>query len=138
MVVIMSNYRNKIAIGISVASMVTVLLVWPELYLWSKVMRLPEWSKELPLPLFTGMYMSAVCLLPAAFMTNSVVSSRRGLMVVLLVAPIPALVMYSLDHGVNQFLLFNVVFQYIWIIMFGMLIPALTLGSVRWSFCQSN
>lgn len=45
----MSNLnRNQLALGISIVALSVAMVVWVELFIFSKVVHLPQWADVLP------------------------------------------------------------------------------------------
>jgi hypothetical protein len=128
----MNISRNHLSLTISIFMLAAAMVAWPNLFLWSKVVHLPRWADQLPAPVFTGAYVSFVCLLPAALGTDSFCSAKRALLIAVVVAPLFAVATYTLapEHQ-NEYLLFNVVFHYVWVVLFCMLVPAAILAAVK-------
>lgn len=118
--------------AISIVFLASAMVAWPNLFLWSKIVNLPSWAEHLLAPIFTGAYVSFICLIPAALGSDTFSSAKRALLFAVVVAPIFAIGTYVLapEHQ-NKYLLFNAVFHYVWIILFCMLVPAVTLLTIR-------
>lgn len=124
--------RNRLALALSIIPLIIAMVVWPELFLWSKVVHLPSWAKFLPTPIFTGAYVSFLCLIPAAFLTTSFASAKRALFMTVAIAPTVAVTTYVLDIAhIDKYLPFNIVFHYFWVMLFCLLLPAVILGIIR-------
>ncbi|QWT45258.1 hypothetical protein [Azospira inquinata] len=124
--------RNHLSLVSSIILLASAMVVWPNLFLWSKVAHLPAWAEHLPAPVFTGAYVSFVCLIPAALWTDTFSSAKRALLSAVIVAPVFAVATYTLspEHQ-DQYLLFNVLFHYVWVILFCMFVPACALAAIR-------
>lgn len=128
----MTISRNQQALALNTVLLVMAMIVWPELFLWSKVVHIPSWAELLPTPIFTGAYVSFLCLLPAAFLTESFAGAKRALLVAVVITPAAAVATYALNPAHhNKYLLFNVVFHYVWAVLFCLLLPALILLLIR-------
>ena len=128
----MTLSRNQLPILLSVTSLAIAMAVWPELFLWSKVVHLPRWAEFLPTPIFSGAYVSLLCLLPAAFLTESFAGAKRALLFTVAITPAAAVATYALNPiHLNKYLPFNAVFHYLWVILFCLLPPAVILGAIR-------
>ncbi len=128
----MAISRNQLALALSVTSLAITMVVWPELFLWSKVVHLPSWAEFLPTPIFAGAYVSLLCLLPAAFLTESFAGAKRALLIAVVITPAAAVATYVLNPiHLNKYLPFNAVFHYLWVILFCLLLPAAILGAIR-------
>lgn len=124
--------RNYLSLATSILMLAVVMVVWPNLFLWSKVVQLPSWAENLPAPVFTGAYVSFLCLIPAALGVDKFSSVKRALLVAVAVAPLFAIATYALNpEHQNKHLLFNVVFHYVWVILFCMFLPAAILAAIK-------
>ena len=124
--------RNQLALGISIIALATAMFAWVDLFVFSKVVYLPSWAHILPWPMLAPSFLAGVCLLPAAFGTDSLAASRKAITVSVLVTPISAVAAYSLNPLYqDRFLPANALFNYFWVIGFHCLAPALILYSVR-------
>lgn len=128
----MTISRNQLALALSAIPLAIVMFVWPELFLWSKVVHLPSWAELLPTPIFAGAYVSLLCLLPAAFLADSFAGAKRALLMAVAITPVAAVSTYAVDPiHLNKYLPYNVVFHYFWAILFCLLLPALILSTIR-------
>ncbi len=128
----MTISRNQQALALSAALLVAAMLLWPEMFLWAKVVHLPSWTEFLPAPIFSGSYVSFLCLLPAAFLTESFASAKRALIMVVALTPVAVVGTYLANPAHhNHYIVFNVVFHYIWVILFVLLLPSMLLLSMR-------
>lgn len=124
--------RDLITTSLSVALLAVSVLVWRDLYFFSKVVYLPTWTAGLPSPINAPAYVAALCLLPAAFISSTPGAAVRAVAWAVVVAPLPALGVYATSassFGVN--LVLNTVFNYGWIVGFNCLVPALVLLGLR-------
>lgn len=123
---------NHLSLATSIILLAFAMVVWPNLFLWSKVVHLPAWAEHLPAPVFTGAYISFVCLIPAALWAETYSSATRALLSSVIVTPVFAVATYALSpENQDQYLLFNVVFHYVWVVLFSMLVPAGALALIR-------
>jgi hypothetical protein len=124
--------RDPITTCFSAVLLATSILVWRDLYFFSKVVYLPTWTANLPSPINTPAYLAVLCLLPAAFISSTRGAAIRAVIWAVLVAPLPALGVYATStssSGIN--LVLNTVFNYGWVIGFNCLVPALVLLGLR-------
>jgi len=123
----MSNpNRNQLALGISIVALSVAMVVWVELFTFSKVVHLPQWADALPWPIFAPSFLVLFCLIPAAFGTDTFKSAYKAIIFSLLVCPLAAVVAYALNPlNQTRFLPANALFNYFWVIGFHCLIPAL-------------
>ena len=124
--------RDLITTSFSAVLLAVSILVWRDLYFFSKVVYLPTWTANLPSPINTPAYLAVLCLLPAAFISSTRGAAVRAVAWAVLVAPLPALGVYATSTsttGVN--LVLNTVFNYGWVVGFNCLVPALVLLGLR-------
>ena len=124
--------RDLITTSFSAVLLAASILVWRDMYLFSKVVHLPTWTASLPSPINTPAYLAVLCLLPAAFISSTRGSAVRAVALAVLVAPLPAIGVYATStstSGVN--LVLNTVFNYGWVVGFNCLLPALVLLGLR-------
>ena len=124
--------RNHIAFFASLAALSAAMVIWGDLFRWSKVVYLPEWAKALPAPLMLPSYLAFVCLLPAAFGTDRLAAARAAVLKSVLLAPFVAIITFALNplhQGAS--LLFNALFHYAWIVLFFCTLPAILVVFIR-------
>jgi hypothetical protein len=101
--------RNRIAFYISVVALSAAMVIWGDLFRWSKSVYIPDWAKALPHPMRLPSYLTFVCLLPAALGTDSLASALGAVLKAVLIAPIAAVIAYAVTPGaLNASLPFNV------------------------------
>ena len=124
--------RNQLALGISIFALSLAMVVWVDLFTFSKVVHLPQWADALPLPIFAPSFLVLFCLIPAAFGTDSFKSACQAIIFSLLVCPLAAVVAYALNPlNQTRFLPANAIFNYFWVIGFHCFIPALLVLMTR-------
>jgi len=124
--------RNQLALGTSLIALSTAMVVWVDLFTFSKVVHLPNWTQILPWPMLAPAFLAFTCLLPAAFGSDSLASSRKAITVSVLLAPTTAISIYALNPLHQDHLLpVNALFNYLWMIGWNCLAPALILYSGR-------
>ncbi|MGC3965304.1 MAG: hypothetical protein QM803_18850 [Rhodocyclaceae bacterium] len=124
--------RNRIAFFASLAALSAAMIIWGDLFRWSKVVQLPEWASALPSPLMLPSYLAFVCLLPAALGTNSFATARAAVLKSVLVAPITTVIAFALNPlNRDASLLINVPFHYAWIVLFFCALPAALVVVIR-------
>ena len=124
--------RDHIATITSAALLSTTIVIWRDLFFFSKVAYLPAWTASLPSPIDTPRYLAFLCLMPAALFTSSLSAAFRSVAWALLLGPLPALIVYLASGtatGLNSW--FNAAFNYAWVIGFECLAPALVLLASR-------
>lgn len=124
--------RDHIAIITGAAMLATSVIVWHDLFLFSKVVRLPGWAASLPSPINTPRYLAFLCLLPGAFFTSTLSAAIRAVAWTVLFAPLPALVVYLASAAATGAVLwFNAAFNYAWVVGWHCLAPALAVLTTR-------
>ena len=124
--------RNRIAFFTSLAALSAAMVIWGDLFRWSKVVYLPEWAKALPAPIMLPSYLAFFCLLPATLGTDSLTAARAAASKSILLAPLAAVIAFALNplHQ-DASLLFNALFHYVWIILFFCALPAVLAVLIR-------
>jgi hypothetical protein len=124
--------RNRIAFFASLTTLSAAMVIWGDLFRWSKVAHLPAWAEVIPAPLMFPSYLALVCLLPAALGTDSVASARAAVLKSVLLAPFAAVIAFALNplHQ-NTSLVFNALFHYVWIVLFFCALPAILVVFIR-------
>ena len=124
--------RNQLALSASVIALSVAMVVWADLFTFSKVVQLPQWAKALPWPMFAPSFLAFACLIPAAFGTDTFANACKAVTFSVLGCPLAAVVVYALNPLYqDRFLPANVLFNYFWVIGFHCLIPALLLVAAR-------
>jgi len=124
--------RNQLALGISIVALSVAMVVWVDLFIFSKVVHLPQWADALPWPIFAPSFLVFFCLIPAAFGPDSFKSACHAIIFSLLVSPIAAVIAYAVNPLYqDRFLPANALFNYFWVIGFHCLAPAMLLLAVR-------
>lgn len=124
--------NDYLAIVASAALLAVSIVVWRDLFFFSKVVHLPEWATNLPSPIYTPAYLALVCLVPATFIPSTVSRAVRAVAWAVAISPIPALFVYivgAAPRGADFWL--NALFNYSWVVGFHCLVPALALLAVR-------
>lgn len=124
--------RNQLALGISIVALTVVMIVWVDLFTFSKAVHLPQWADALPWPIFAPSFLVFFSLIPAAFGTDTFANAYKAIIFSLLVCPLAAVVAYALNPLYQtRFLPANALFNYFWVIGFHCLVPAMVLLAVR-------
>ncbi len=127
MVCFARSYRNYYAIGASALLLASVMLVWPDQYLFAKTVYSELWIDPVSL--------IGLCLLPAVLLTRSLKQALRALLGLVLLLPVLPLISYVVSHDFDGYgeLLGNVIFQYLWILCL-FLLPAIPLLLLRFAY----
>jgi hypothetical protein len=131
----MAMTRNNIAFLASTFFLSVAMVIWVDLFTFSKVVYLPAWAKVLPIPIMVPAYIAFLCLIPATIIANTLASTRVAIAKSVLLSPLAAIAIYALNPShQNRFLFANALFNYVWIVLFHFLLPALLLIGARTIF----
>ena len=124
--------KDYIALSISCILLSVFIYIYFDLFSFSKNINLPDWAMALPFPMSAPSLIVALSLIPALIIPNKLYSVFRVIVACLLISPIAGLINFSLipAHQHNG-LLYNILFNYFWIIFFHCLIPAVIIFSAR-------
>ncbi|AVY95404.1 MULTISPECIES: hypothetical protein [Microvirgula] len=126
--------RNHLAFIASTVLLSTVMVIWVDLFTFSKVFHIPEWAKTLSAPEKIPAYLAFACLVPAAFLTDNISRACQVVAKTVLLSPLPAISVYAFNLKSQDFsLLFNTIFSYVWIVLFHCFIPATILLVARFA-----
>lgn len=117
------------------------MVSWSELYLFAKTVSLPEWAESLPSPIDAPKYLAFLCLIPAVIFASSLANAFVQISKIILIASIfPVLIFIFKTNSQGAELIYNVIFQYIWVIGWNCLPPALCLLGLRliWQFIANR
>lgn len=124
--------RNNIAFLTSTILLSAAMVIWVDLFTFSKVVYLPAWTRVLPIPIMVPAYIAFFCLIPATFLADTLASTRVAIAKSVLLSPLAAIAIYALNPShQNRFLFANTLFNYVWIVLFHFLLPALLLVGTR-------
>ena len=123
------QYRNYYAIGLSALLLASVMLAWPDQYLFAKTTFSVLWIDPI---LLIGL-----CLIPAGLFTTSARQALNALLGLVLLLPVLPLFSYVMRHDFDGYglLLINVVMQYLWILAL-FLLPATPLLLLRFAYAR--
>jgi hypothetical protein len=115
------------------------MVIWVDLFIFSKVVYLPAWANVLPAPILAPAFLAFVCLIPAAVVPDTLGGARWAVARSVLLSPLTAIAAYALNPAnQDRFLPANAIFNYLWIVLFHCLVPALLLVIVRGVFHYSR
>ena len=124
--------RDTVATATSALLLGGAVVLWQDLFFFSKVVYLPAWTASLPSPIYTPAYLAFLCLLPAALASSTLSAAVRATVVAVGIAPLPALVLYASNAQSSGLELWaNVLFNYAWVLGFHCALPAAVLLVVR-------
>jgi hypothetical protein len=108
------------------------MVYWSNIFLFAKTVLLPSWAESLPSPIDAPKCVAFVCLIPALLYTSTLAKAAKNIAAIVLIASIfPVLIYIFKTNSQDIHLLFNVAFQYIWVIGWNCLLPALALLGIR-------
>lgn len=116
------------------------MVFWSDLYLFTKTVRLPEWAESLPNPINAPKYIAFLCLIPAILFANTFTNAFTQISKIILIASIfPVLIfIFKINSRSMEliYIIYNVIFQYLWVIGWNCLLPAVVLLGVHtiWQF----
>ena len=117
--------RDQLSTILSLILLSISMVVWVDLFIFSKVVYLPSWAEMLPVPMMAMSILVFICLIPAAFFTKTLQSACWAVMLTILISPFSALVAYALNPLYQgKYLLGNIVFNYFFIVSVGCFVPA--------------
>ena len=124
--------RDRISTLTSLALLSAAMVIWADIFNFSKTVYLPEWAKLLPSPINAPAYLTLLCLIPAALASTSVQHAAQNVAASVFVAPLFAIAAYALNpiHQ-NTYLIANALFSYGWIVLFHCAVPAFLLLAIR-------
>jgi hypothetical protein len=133
----MKKNNQSTCFWVSLLLLSLAMILWSDLYLFSKTVRLPEWATTLPSPINVAMYATFLCLIPVVLFSSTLANASTQLSKIILIASIfPILIYIFKTNSQDIKLVFNVIFQYLWVIGWSCLLPALILLGIRaiWQF----
>lgn len=109
---------------ISALALAVAMVIWRDLFLFSKSVSLPAWAEFLPSPLLAPAMIVFLLLAPAALLVHDYDRARQVLVSAILLSPLPCLLVYAATSPVRRGLWFIIPFHYGWIVVFHCLVPA--------------
>ena len=110
------------------------MLLWPELYVFSKIMTIPDWANYLPSPVNTGAYLATLSLLPVAWGLARFRQAVKATLLVVLVAPVLPIITHVLTTGPTDYSGQIVLFNYVFVLCISVAAPTLVLLVLRWAW----
>lgn len=127
MATIRLSYQS-VSFVISLLSLSFAMACWPNLFLFAKSVHLPAWAESLSSPINAPKYVTFLCLIPLAFSQSKLFNTGIRLSKIILLASIVPVVFYILETSSQDIrLIYNVIFQYFWVIGWNCTLPALAL-----------
>ena len=133
----MKQNNQSTCFVVSLLFLSLAMVFWSDLFLFSKTVRLPEWAESLPSPINAPKYIAFLCLIPAVLFASTLANASAQISKIIIIASIFPVLIYTFktnSHGIN--LVYNVIFQYLWVIGWNCLLPALILLGLHsiWQF----
>lgn len=128
--------RNRISMLASTALLSIFMLVWADLYCFSKEVTLPEWAKFVPSPIHIPEYLTLLSLIPAAFFTTTVLRAVQSVIISVFVAPLFAVASHALNsvYPDSYLLVVNLLGHYGFIVVWHCTVPVILLLGIRWGY----
>ncbi len=126
--------RNLFATISSSLVLSAAMVVWTDLFIFLKgvQLQLPAWTESLPNPIYAPTYLVLMCLMPAAFVPNTLANALVAILTSVLLSSLVAITAYALNPTYQgNYLLANMFFNYWWIILFHCAVPSLLLVATR-------
>jgi hypothetical protein len=132
---IVTMKRSQAASIASTLLLSAAIVIWIDLFAFSKTVHLPAWTSVLPMPMMTPAYLAFICLIPAAVVASSLKNACVAVTKSVLLSPLAAMAAYALNPAYqDRFLPINLLFNYVWIVLFNCLLPAMLLVGARAAF----
>ena len=124
--------RDRLSMLASLALLSATMVIWADIFNFSKIVHPPEWAQYLHNPINAPTYLTLLCLVPVALVSTSVQRAALSVAASIFIAPLFAVAAYGLNpiHQ-NAYLFANALFSYAWIVLFHCVVPALFLLGIR-------
>ncbi|MFO1389272.1 hypothetical protein [Cellvibrio sp.] len=127
--------RNYLAFGASAVILSFIVYIYFDFFSFSKTIFLPSWMLLFPFPMLVPSVIIGAALIPATFIPHSVRSVVWVLVASLSISPLAGLIHFALSpihqHGG---LIYNILFNYFWIILYHCFVPMLILFAIRFGY----
>jgi hypothetical protein len=135
---ILIEHRTRIMLVASTLALSTAMAIWSDLFLFAKVVFEREWVTRLPesMQMMAGSIVVLACLIPTAFFIGSPRNAVRATAKAILLSPLAAVAVCawaSRRELAEEWYLapLGLFSQYIWILLFHCIAPALVLLAIR-------
>ena len=122
--------KHKEGFLVSYLLLSAVIAIWSDLFLFSKNVYLPNWTKLLPSPIDTPRYMAFLCLLPVVITAQTFLEATKSAGKVVLMAPLLGIAVWAIKTsreiqapGEIPFLFINMPYHYVWVVLWQLLLP---------------
>lgn len=128
--------RDLVALAISTTLLSFFFVLFSDLLLFSKIVYVPQWIDNLPKPFryfeFPGFINSFIfiCLLPTIFILRGQYRSLKVIAKTVFLSPLLIAITDSINiisKTSDQFQIFNIPFQYFWILIYHCIIPIIAI-----------
>lgn len=129
-----NHCRYRLGLFLSLLSLSFVMLIWRDLFFFSKFIDLPAWAYYLPNPVSAPAYLSALSLLPATFIPSGLKAASKAIILSLGLSPILGLIFAALELSTKTSfaeVVLNSIFNYIWAVGFHCALPAIILIALK-------
>lgn len=128
----MKRNNKSICFFVSLQLLSLAMIFWSDLYLFAKTVQLPGWAESLPSPIDAPKYIVFLCLIPAVLFSSTLTDAATQISKIILIASIfPVLIFIFKTNSQGIELIYNVIFQYLWVIGWSCLLPSLILLGLR-------
>lgn len=125
--------RTLLCVASSLVLLGAAMLTWPDLFVLRKYLMLPAWTHILPSPWAAGTYLSAAALLPVVWGVSGLARAAKATAMVVALAPLVLLAFFALRVPLDARFVPSLVFNYIFVGVVRLCVPALALLALRWS-----
>ncbi len=121
--------RNRIAFFASLIMLSFVMIIWRDMFLFTKSAPVPKWSYFLPYPFILTSDIVFVCLLPVAFFPKSFRFKYASVLICVLLSPLIPVVTWMTTISYHP--LVNGIYNYLFIILFHCFFPVFFIVLIR-------
>ena len=118
--------RATFAAATSTMLLAGAIVLWPELFLFTKTLYAPAWARALPSVFLATPLLAVVCLSPVAVASPHPLSAIRWMLIPLLLAPLTGVVVYVATTSTRGAEFWGLaVTNYFYILVLHLLLPAI-------------
>jgi hypothetical protein len=120
--------KGNIPFLIAGAALLCMMSAWADLFLFAKVIFTPHWAQVID-PVFLIM----LVLLALALSRTKFTQALREISILILVVPVAPVAVYAQRYGrFDEYLLANLLLQYLWVVFSSLLLPAIPVVLLRY------
>ncbi|MGB4812552.1 MAG: hypothetical protein WBP13_08760 [Methylophilaceae bacterium] len=123
-------------IALSMAAMGVAIFTWPDLFLFSKVLGIPDWAKKMPDPILATWGIVTLCLMPIVLLQLTSKNTIYRISITALLGALLSVFAWCTTHRVGN--LENIIFQFAWVFGLSVLPPAIIVGAAYTLFAQGK